>query len=75
MSVELIKEKAKPKINKRIFLSSPHIGKYEKKFIDEAFLTNWIAPLGANVEGFEKELSEYVGIRGGLALSSGTAAI
>ena len=38
MSVELIKEKAKPKINKRIFLSSPHMGKYEKKFIDEAFL-------------------------------------
>lgn len=75
MSVELIKEKAKPKINKRIFLSSPHMGKYEKKFIDEAFLTNWIAPLGANVEGFEKELSEYVGIRGGLALSSGTAAL
>ena len=37
MSVELIKEKAKTKINKRIFLSSPHIGKYEKKFIDEAY--------------------------------------
>lgn len=73
--MELIKEKIKPKINKRIFLSSPHMGKYEKKFIDEAFLTNWIAPLGPNVVSFEEELSEYVGINGGLALSSGTAAV
>lgn len=73
--MELIKEKIKPKVNKRIFLSSPHMGKYEKKFIDEAFLTNWIAPLGPNVVSFEEELSEYVGINGGLALSSGTAAV
>lgn len=73
--MELIKERIKPKINKRIFLSSPHMGKYEKKFIDEAFLTNWIAPLGPNVVSFEEELSEYVGINGGLALSSGTAAV
>ena len=73
--MELIKEQIKPKINKRIFLSSPHMGKYEKKFIDEAFLTNWIAPLGPNVVSFEEELSEYVGINGGLALSSGTAAV
>ena len=73
--MELIKEQIRPKINKRIFLSSPHMGKYEKKFIDEAFLTNWIAPLGPNVASFEEELSEYVGINGGLALSSGTAAV
>ena len=73
--MELIKEQIKPKINKRIFLSSPHMGKYEKKFIDEAFLTNWIAPLGPNVVSFEEELSKYVGINAGLALSSGTAAV
>lgn len=73
--MELIKEQIRPKINKRIFLASPHMGKYEKKFIDEAFLTNWIAPLGPNVVNFEEELSEYVGINGGLALSSGTAAV
>ena len=73
--MELIKEQIRPKINKRIFLSSPHMGKYEKKFIDEAFLTNWIAPLGPNVVSFEEELSGYVGINGGLALSSGTAAV
>lgn len=73
--MELIKEQIRPKINKRIFLSSPHMGKYEKKFIDEAFLTNWIAPLGPNVVSFEEELSKYVGINGGLALSSGTAAV
>ncbi|MBC5624015.1 DegT/DnrJ/EryC1/StrS family aminotransferase [Clostridium sp. NSJ-49] len=62
-------------MDKRIFLSSPHMGKYEKKFIDEAFLTNWISPLGPNVENFEIELSDYVGSGGGIALSSGTAAV
>lgn len=62
--------------NKRkIFLSSPHMGGYEMQFIQEAFETNWIAPLGPNVEGFEKEVGEYVGIDGALALSSGTAAL
>ena len=45
--------------NKRIFLSSPHMGEFERKFVKEAFDTNWIAPLGPNVNEFEKELSEY----------------
>lgn len=60
---------------KRIYLSPPHMGEYEEKFIAEAFTTNWIAPLGPHVDYFEKELAEYLGISGAVALSSGTAAI
>jgi len=62
---------------KRLFLSSPHMSDegYEMQYIQEAFDTNWIAPLGANVNGFEIELAEYVGIGHAAALSSGTAAI
>lgn len=61
--------------NKRIYLASPHMGGLEEVFVKEAFDTNWIAPLGSNVDGFEKELSEYVGSKTGAALASGTAAI
>lgn len=61
--------------NKRIYLASPHMGGLEEVFVKEAFDTNWIAPLGANVDSFEKELSEYVGSKTGAALASGTAAI
>lgn len=62
---------------KKIYLSSPHMSDegYEMQYIQEAFDTNWIAPLGPNVDAFEKELSEYVGIKSAAALSSGTAAI
>ena len=61
----------------KIYLSSPHMSdeKYEKKFIKEAFDTNWIAPLGENVNKFEEELARYVGAKHAAALSSGTAAI
>ena len=59
----------------RIYLSPPHIGEYEQQFVAEAFASNWIAPLGPQVDAFETELAEYVGIKGALALSSGTAAI
>ena len=64
-------------MEKRIFLSSPNMSKegYEKEYIKEAFDTNWIAPLGENVNKFEEELSSYVGIKSAAALSSGTAAI
>lgn len=48
---------------------------YEREFIEEAFKTNWIAPLGQNVTGFENELCAKVGAKYGVALSSGTAAI
>lgn len=64
-------------MNDKIFLSSPHMSDegYEMKYIKEAFDTNWIAPLGKNVDMFEKELSQLVGVKTGAALSSGTAAI
>lgn len=61
--------------NKRIYLSSPHMGGYEQQFIAEAFDTNWISPLGPNVNAFERELAGFVGIKGAVALSSGSAAI
>ncbi len=61
----------------RIFLSSPHMSEegYEKQYVKEAFDTNWIAPLGENVNKFEEELANYVKIKNAAALSSGTAAI
>lgn len=66
----------KPEIKKRkILLASPHMGNDAMKYVREAFSTNWIAPLGPNVEAFEKEMEEYIGSNGALALSSGTAAI
>lgn len=67
----------KLKSDKRIFLASPHMSDegYEQEYVKEAFDSNWIAPLGSNVDGFEKELAEMVGINAAAALSSGTAAI
>ncbi|WP_026391638.1 DegT/DnrJ/EryC1/StrS family aminotransferase [Haploplasma modicum] len=64
-------------MNKKILLASPHMSDegYEEKFVKEAFDTNWVAPLGANVNLFEKEISEYVGIENAAALNSGTSAI
>lgn len=61
----------------KIYLSSPHMSDegYELEYIYESFKTNWIAPLGPNVNEFEKELSEKVGAKCAAALSSGTAAI
>lgn len=62
-------------MNKRIYLSSPTIHEEEQKFVQEAFDTNWVAPLGPNVNAFEKEMAEYVGIGHAAALSAGTAAL
>ncbi|QEL88128.1 DegT/DnrJ/EryC1/StrS family aminotransferase [Bacillus mycoides] len=61
----------------RILLSSPHMSDegYEMQYVKEAFDTNWIAPLGENVNGFERELAVKVGSKAAAALSSGTAAI
>ncbi|RMA94434.1 DegT/DnrJ/EryC1/StrS family aminotransferase [Priestia megaterium] len=61
----------------RIFLSSPHMSEegYEMEYVKEAFDTNWIAPLGENVNKFEEELANKVGSKSAAALSSGTAAI
>jgi dTDP-4-amino-4,6-dideoxygalactose transaminase len=62
--------------NNKIWLSSPHMGGNEKKYIDDAFESNWIAPLGPNVNGFEKDLENYLGNNCYVGvLSSGTAAI
>ncbi|GMX63121.1 aminotransferase class I/II-fold pyridoxal phosphate-dependent enzyme [Paenibacillus elgii] len=62
-------------LNQRIYLSPPHMGQEEQQWVQQAFATNWIAPLGPNVDVFEKEIAGYVGAGGALALSSGTAAI
>ena len=64
-------------ISEKIFLASPHMSDegFEMEYIKEAFDTNWIAPLGANVNGFEKELAEKVGAKHAAALTAGTAAI
>ncbi|NMH88320.1 DegT/DnrJ/EryC1/StrS family aminotransferase [Flavivirga algicola] len=60
----------------KIYLSSPHMGGSEQKFVAEAFDTNWIAPLGPHVDGFENDLRDYLGENKHVAaLSSGTAAI
>ena len=59
----------------RIYLSSPHMGGQEIDFVQEAFDTNWIAPLGANVNGFEKDLQNYTGREHAAVVTSGTAAI
>ncbi|WP_212971981.1 DegT/DnrJ/EryC1/StrS aminotransferase family protein [Bacillus sp. J14TS2] len=64
-------------MRERLFLSSPHMSDegYEMEYIKEAFDTNWIAPLGENVNQFETELAAKVGSKSAAALSSGTAAI
>lgn len=64
-------------MKERIFLSSPHMSDegYELKYIKEAFDTNWIAPLGENVNKFEEEICGVTGAKDAAALSAGTAAL
>lgn len=62
-------------MNKRIFLSPPHMGGNELSYIHEAFESNYIAPLGHNVDAFENQIKAYTGAKYALALTSGTAAI
>lgn len=64
-------------MKQHIYLSSPHMSEegYEKQYIQEAFDTNWIAPLGKNVTEFENEVSAKLGAKKAVALSAGTAAI
>ena len=62
--------------NSKIWLSSPHMGGTEQKYIQEAFDANWVAPLGPNVNGLEQDLENYLDFNAHVgALSSGTAAI
>ncbi len=63
------------KLPSRIYLSSPHMSGRENRYINEAFRTNWVAPLGPNVDAFEKEFAAKVGAKHAVALSSGTAAL
>lgn len=60
---------------KRIYLSSPTMHGEEQAFVQSAFDTNWVAPLGPNVDAFEKEMADYIGSGYAAALSAGTAAI
>ncbi len=60
---------------KKIYLSSPHMGGEEEAFVKEVFESNWIAPLGPQVNGFEQDLQQFTGMPYAAALSSGTAAI
>lgn len=59
----------------RIFLSPPDVGAEERSLLLDAFDSNWVAPLGPHVDGFERELAEFGGVRQAAALSSGTAAL
>lgn len=63
-------------MNTKIWLSSPHMGGNEQKYINEAFEENWVAPLGPNVNGFESDLEQFLGKSAKVAaLSAGTAAL
>ena len=70
--VEVLERK---EIEKPILLSTPHMGDTELTYVEEAFRTNWIAPLGPNVDAFEKQIAKIAGVSHAAALSSGTAAI
>ena len=63
-------------MNSKIWLSSPHMGGNERKYVNEAFDANWVAPLGPNVDGFEKDLESFLNADIKVAaLSAGTAAL
>src|SRR4029453_8390241 len=59
----------------RIFLSPPHMTGQERAYVEEAFATNWIAPVGPHIEAFEREFCERTGAPHAVAVSSGTAAL
>jgi dTDP-4-amino-4,6-dideoxygalactose transaminase len=70
--VELLDRKS---LDEQILLSTPHLGDFEREYVEDAFRTNWIAPLGPNVDAFELEVALEVGVKHAAAVSSGTAAI
>jgi dTDP-4-amino-4,6-dideoxygalactose transaminase len=59
----------------RIWLSSPHMSGREQFYVAEAFDSNWVAPIGSNLDAFEKQVSQYTNVKHAAALSSGTAAL
>ena len=60
---------------KKIYLSPPHLSGQEAAYMEEAIRSNWIAPVGPDVDAFEEETKALVGVKGAVAVSSGTAAI
>lgn len=62
-------------MNEKIYLSSPHIGENEINYVKKAFETNWIAPIGPNIENFEKSISRFLGGINTCVLSSGTSVL
>ena len=62
-------------MNKRLFLSPPHMGGNEQKYINEVFESNYIAPIGAYINKFEASICDYTGTKNALAVTCGTAAI
>jgi len=60
---------------KRVLLSSPHLSGLEQTFVADAFASNWVTPLGPQVDAFEAEIAAAVGAQHAVALSSGTAAL
>ena len=62
-------------INNRIYLSPPHMEEKERKYFTDAFDSNWIAPLGPHVDGFENEIASYLNVGYAAALSSGSSAL
>lgn len=70
--VELLDRKS---LDEQILLSTPHLGEFEREYVEDAFRTNWIAPLGPNVDAFEREVAAEVGVKHAAAVTSGTAAI
>ncbi len=64
-----------PTTNPRLYLSPPHLGDCEFDFVRDAFNTNWIAPIGPNIDAFEREFAAYVGVEHAVAVTSGTAAL
>lgn len=68
-------ELEKPDSGEKIWLSSPHMSGNEQKYINEAFESNWVAPLGKNIDEFELQVAEYTGTKYAAALTTGTAAL
>lgn len=59
----------------RLFLSPPHLGRHELNYVSKAIEDNWVAPVGPNLDGFERDICEFTGAQHCVALTSGTAAI
>lgn len=59
----------------RIWLSSPHMSGREKDYVNEAFDSNWVAPIGSNIDTFEKQVADFTGMKHAAALNSGTSAL